>query len=115
MSARTLLAPAVADRLAKLCGMFGSDHDGERAAAAAALANQLVRAHGLTWGDVIVLPATTTNADWQRMATWCQAHHQQFNAKELDFIRTMLTWRGEPSEKQIKWLVDLFIRAGGAR
>jgi hypothetical protein len=47
-----LLNPRTADRLAKLCGMFGSDHDGERAAAALK-ADQLVRAHGLRWGEVI--------------------------------------------------------------
>jgi hypothetical protein len=39
------------DRLAKLCGMFGSAHAGERAAAAAK-ADQLVRNLGLTWFDV---------------------------------------------------------------
>ena len=41
------------ERLAKLCGMFGSAHAGERAAAAAK-ADQLVRALGLTWFDVLV-------------------------------------------------------------
>ena len=56
MSERTLLEPRVADRLAKLCGMFVSDHDGERAAAAA-MADALVREHGLTWRDVIRVPA----------------------------------------------------------
>ena len=38
---------------AKLCGMFGSAHAGERAAAAAK-ADQLVRSLGLTWFDVLV-------------------------------------------------------------
>jgi hypothetical protein len=41
--------------LAKLCGMFGSDHAGERANAAA-VADKLVRQAGLRWPDVI-LPA----------------------------------------------------------
>ena len=47
-----ILDPRAADRLAKLCGMFGSDHDGERAGAAAK-ADELVRSHGLTWPGVI--------------------------------------------------------------
>jgi hypothetical protein len=47
-----LLDPTSADRLAKLCGMFGSDHDGERASAAA-LADKLVRSLGLTWFEVV--------------------------------------------------------------
>jgi hypothetical protein len=32
-----LLDPREADKLAKICGLFGSDHDGERARAAAKL------------------------------------------------------------------------------
>ena len=31
----TILDPRTADMVAKLCGLFSSDHDGERAAAAA--------------------------------------------------------------------------------
>jgi hypothetical protein len=50
-----LLDPSVAERLARICGMFGSHHDGERAAAAAK-ADQLVRGLGLTWVQIIALP-----------------------------------------------------------
>jgi hypothetical protein len=39
-------------RLTKLCGMFGSHHDGERASAAA-MADRLVRDLGLTWPEII--------------------------------------------------------------
>lgn len=46
------LDPNVADKLAKLCGLFGSDHDGERASAAA-MAEKLIRSYGLTWPQVI--------------------------------------------------------------
>jgi hypothetical protein len=113
MTARTLLDPSAADRLVKLLGMLGSHHDGERANAAL-MADALIRDRGLTWHDVIAIPASTTMS-WQRMASWCRAHHEQFNAKERDFIQTMQTWSGQPSEKQLKWLVDLFIRAGGSR
>ena len=47
-----MLDPNAANRLAKLCGLFGSDHDGERAAAAAK-ADELVRRHGLSWRQVL--------------------------------------------------------------
>jgi hypothetical protein len=40
------------DRLRKLCGMFSSSHDGE-IANAARMADRLVRAAGLVWGDVL--------------------------------------------------------------
>ena len=36
----------------KLCGLFSSEHAGERAAAAAK-ADAIIREHGLTWPDVI--------------------------------------------------------------
>jgi hypothetical protein len=39
-------------RLVKICGVFGSDHDGE-VLVAARKADQLVRDLGLTWPDVI--------------------------------------------------------------
>ena len=44
------------DRLAKLLGMLGSDHMGERDAAAVA-AHRLVVQSGLTWRQVIEPPA----------------------------------------------------------
>src|SRR5262245_25791951 len=47
------LDPSTAQRLAKLCGMFGSNHDGERAAAAAK-ADALVRGLGLTWPQILL-------------------------------------------------------------
>jgi hypothetical protein len=56
-----LLGPRTADRLAKLCGMFGSDHDGERAAAAQ-MADRLVKQHGLRWSDVISVPSTSSSS-----------------------------------------------------
>jgi hypothetical protein len=48
----TSLPPERQTRLAKLLGMLGSAHIGERAAAAA-MADQLIREHGLTWSDVL--------------------------------------------------------------
>ena len=48
-----LLDPATVDKLAKLCGLFSSAHDGERASAAA-VADRLVRGLGLTWPEIIL-------------------------------------------------------------
>ena len=57
--------PLDRERLAKLCGMFGSDHPGERANAAAA-ADRMLRDAGLRWPDVIMpaLPAPTAAQTW---------------------------------------------------
>jgi hypothetical protein len=43
-------------KLARLLGMIGSDHDGE-ALNAARLADKLVRAAGITWFDIVAVPA----------------------------------------------------------
>ncbi len=53
-----IITADLADRLTKLCGMFGSDFDGERANAAR-MADELVRNAGLAWPDVI-MPGTNT-------------------------------------------------------
>lgn len=45
------LDPTTATRLAKICGLLGSDQDGERSAAAWQ-ATKLLRSQGLTWTDV---------------------------------------------------------------
>jgi len=100
------------DRLVKLLGMLGSDYDAERASAAL-MADRLVRERGLTWNDVITAPPQ--ERPWHKMALRCEAHAHLFNTRELSFIRSMTGWRGEMSEKQRAWLVDLFVRSGGAR
>jgi hypothetical protein len=48
-----LLDDAVVERLARICGMFGSDHDGERASAAA-MADKILRQHGVTWPQILI-------------------------------------------------------------
>jgi hypothetical protein len=47
-----MLDDDTAAKLAKICGMFGSEHEGERATAAA-MADHFVRSRGLTWPQVI--------------------------------------------------------------
>jgi hypothetical protein len=60
----TALDTATADKLARICGMFGSEHLAERATAAA-MADRLVKERGLSWFDVIApsvgFPSTHTS------------------------------------------------------
>src|SRR5271166_5601548 len=61
-----LLQPAYRDRLVKLLGMLGSDHEGERANAAR-MAHEHLQLAGLTWCDVILAtPAQETKPRTQR-------------------------------------------------
>jgi hypothetical protein len=38
----------------------------------------------------------------------------RLSEEEQKFIRDMINWR-KPSEKQLKWLKDIFERVGGSR
>lgn len=110
--------PESCDRLVKLAGLFGSDHDGERAAAARK-AHQLVTSHGLTWADVIrsrappipkLKPATGSGHGFGMRPASPEADHQRRSRVMLasrcgfsDFERSVLetlTQRRSMSSKQ---------------
>ena len=103
----TALDPHAADKLAKLCGKFGSDHDGERATAAAK-ADQLIRSHGLRWSDVIALPPSG-NSNKIRFAL---GHIDLLSRWEHGFL---LGIRGKQtlSEKQSTVLDQIIVKIGG--
>lgn len=85
-----LLNPGVADKLAKVCGMFGSNQDGERAAAAL-MADRLIREYGLSWSDVFnprrLHPPEPESLP--ELIGWMLAHPETLNPWEMDFIRTL--------------------------
>jgi len=116
----SVLDPKATDRLAKLCGMLGSAHDGERAAAAA-LADRMVSELGLTWHDVIsvpLVPADPISADsvtWQEALDVCLEHIHELDARSQAFVRSLARWRGPPSAKQLDWLFDVYARVDGGR
>src|SRR5215469_3501034 len=103
------------ERLVKLCGMFGSDHAGERANAAAA-ADRLIRAVGMRWLDVI-LPALPSPArDQDRIDTVADAirfmllHDEVLTSWESDFIRSVAAQGHRLSPKQIAIVERLFAK-----
>jgi hypothetical protein len=114
-----MTAPLDRDRLAKICGLFSSAHDGERAAAAL-LADQLVRTAGLTWQQIIPNPVLTTStpiepADDLDNVDICLANLDALTPWELDFVHGVAEWRGPLSEKQIRLLRRLAAKARGSR
>jgi hypothetical protein len=105
-----------AERLCKILGMLGSNHAGERDTAAR-LASRMLSDLSLTWQQVIVVPAPSIvptepspENDWRKMARFCWAHRWGLSARDQDFVRSMLNWRGEPSETQQRWLCSLYSR-----
>jgi hypothetical protein len=49
------------------------------------------------------------------MARYCAERQRSLNERERDFVQSMLHARSEPSEKQERWLIDLYLKLGGAR
>jgi hypothetical protein len=66
VTAAASLTPAFADKLVKVLGMLGSDHDGE-VAAAGRRADAMIKGAGLSWGDVI---ARATRRSEQPQRRW---------------------------------------------
>jgi hypothetical protein len=75
--------------LAKLCGLFSSHHDGERASAAAK-ADAIVRSLGLTWRDIVLdknTPRARAANSIKAQIAETLAHISALNAWEKKFIR----------------------------
>src|SRR5262245_9013681 len=101
------LAPEATERLIKLLGMLGSAHDGERAAAGLK-AHELIRRHGLQWSDIIAPPLAPQTPNWRDKVRSCFEHLHRLNDRERQFVLTLATWRGTPSDKQLAWLNRIF-------
>jgi hypothetical protein len=129
VTAAASLTPAFADKLVKILGLLGSDHDGE-VAAAGRMAHSMLKAMGLTWGDVIKPaapkpePPQRPQRRWRRgvsptdTAALCLQWSEVLTEWETDFLRSMVG-RRRISAKQIVVLerlarkVEAFARATG--
>jgi hypothetical protein len=89
------------ERLARLCGLFGSERDGERASAAAK-ADKLVRDLGLTWEEVIGAQPLPPSMTSQLIAEELAFRHE-LSKLEVDFLKSAAGF-SSLSEKQRQWL-----------
>jgi hypothetical protein len=51
-----------------------------------------------------------TELPWKHMVDVCANHPGHFTWKEQQFLETLQRWRGEPTPKQMNWLIALFER-----
>lgn len=111
--------PALRHRLARLLGMLGSEYDSE-ALNAARLADRLVRSSGLSWSEVLSLPAPDPRSDDDAFADWpggwrgaCAFVLRQgtLNEFERTFCTKITGYVGEASPKQQAVLRRLLDRA----
>jgi hypothetical protein len=89
------IAPLFTDRqrLAKLLGMLGSDHPGERDAAALA-AHRFIQSRGLTWQDVLQSEAAphanyNTVQPWRETVAACLRQPGSLRQWEGGFLRSL--------------------------
>jgi predicted component of type VI protein secretion system len=83
-------------KLAKLLAMLGSDHAGERDAAALA-AHRLVTQAGITWRQVVTPPAIEKAlpelGTWRTTVNECLAHRGALRAWEVKFLEDLPGFR----------------------
>jgi hypothetical protein len=128
------LTSCAADKLAKVCGLLGSDHDGERSAAALR-ATAILRDAGWTWRDLVeraLAPAPpraqAANDDpgpldpdardpvlVQRRATWTLRNARRLTDKASAFLHDLARRPRPLSPRQAAWLTALEQSARGAR
>ncbi len=110
------LPAALAQKLSRVLGMMGSDHDGE-VLNAARMADRLVRDAGLTWGALFTPSAPS--ARWvepKTAAAACAACLQtsvEWTEREHQFLCDLPRF-ADPSDKQLRWLMSLLDRARAA-
>lgn len=118
------LDPGLASRLAKVCGLLGSDHDGERAAAAWQ-ATKLLRNAGLTWSDVIG-PALSapqpspscappSSRPYAAKVAWALRYAAWLTEWEHNFLRDVARRRRlSPKQAAVLEKIDAKLREAGA-
>lgn len=97
-------------KLALICGMFGSQHDGERAAAASK-AHDVVQELGVTWDQILVFPADKAEmAEVRRKARTLLKHADLFSDFEIKFLKNLKRYTRPLSQKQRDLLAQLVER-----
>jgi hypothetical protein len=96
------------ERLARLLGMLGSEHEGE-VVAAARQAERLRRQAGATWFEILASPSPSAPphgapvpAEVAEMLVMWGAHENCcLSPWERDFLASMREWRSLPTPRQL--------------
>ncbi len=110
-------------KIAKMCGKFGSAHDGE-ILSAAKMAHKLVKETKLTWDDVLLKniqvsappppPSGNEPISDKEKVSFCLERMDFLRDKEIDFLESirerLMLYGRELTEKQAKWLRNIYER-----
>ena len=118
----TALLPAERlNKLAKVCELLASSHDGERAAAALQ-ASRIVKAAGLSWSDLLQQPVAHAREPEDRGTDWfsdvrlCQRHLGSLRPWETGFISSVGRLRSlTPKQRSTLVGIAAALRARGLR
>ncbi len=108
-----VLSAADADKLAKILGMLGSDHPGERDAAAIKAA-AFVRSREVTWPDIIrpgPPPRWQPVSNTRDLALQCAKFPAVLTVWECQFLAEIASLPRPPSAKQLSILRKIAERA----
>lgn len=97
------------NRLSKICGLFSSAFEGERANAAA-LADRFLRERGLGWLDILPVPLpspTSTSPAWRQVVAACRARPDLLTEWEWAFLAKVATYQKGPTGKQAEILATI--------
>jgi hypothetical protein len=115
------LSTDLRQKIARLLGMLGSDHIGERDTAAR-MADALVRRAGATWFDVVALPAPEVQPQptgsfdifeawpsrWRATVYLCQQAPQPWLTPfERQFVSNVSRYKHKPSSAQLNILATV--------
>jgi hypothetical protein len=111
MSAPTKICNApCAETIAKLIPRLGSTFDGEVVATSRAIERTL-RSAGFDWHDLAAAVGGTSKdhdiRDWRALVRFCIKHLDLLNPHEVAFLCNIAQWRGQPTERQIAWLLQI--------
>lgn len=113
------------DKLARILGMLGSDHDGE-VVTAARKAEAVRRAMGKTWTELLLdqgqLPLVRPppkpadprpgSRPWAELAAACLQTGKVKKAFEVQFLGTIAGYSSPPSRRQSEILAEIAEKAG---
>ncbi len=85
------MTPADLERFRRLAGLLGSEHVGERAAAALKCSD-LLKAHGLTWADV-TLPVVVAAGAERRVSDDLERAVRRANPSRADRAAKRAAWK----------------------
>ena len=101
------MKPGDLERLMKICGMLGSNQDGERANAGKA-ATDLLKRLDLTWDEVLGKPPTVTAAKAQKPRARTNRSHRHRHKRGSGIPRSLIVsfdkFHPWPGPNRSKWL-----------